>query len=93
MAIEPSTERAAATPPSLATLAEQLRAGPLQDLLELQAQIAELTERLTHCPTSRIEDLEPLVSLSIAAMEHFNAFTRELTAVLRELTDGHRNPH
>ena len=93
MAIEHSTERAAVSPQPLTALGEQLRDGPLQQLLELQAQIAELTERVTDCPTSRVEDLERLVHLSVAAMEHFNAFTRELTAVLRELTDAHRSPH
>lgn len=91
--MERSTECAAATPPSRTALAEQLRDGPLQELLELQAQIAELTKRVTDCPTSRVEDLEPLLRLSMAAMEHFNAFTRELTAVLREVTDADRNPH
>ena len=94
MAIEPSTEyRTPATTTSLATLAQQLRDGPLQQLLELQAQIAELTEHVTDCPTSRVEDLERLVRLSVSAMEHFNAFTREFTAVLREITDAHREPH
>lgn len=93
MAIEHSTERTAATPQRLTALAEQLRDGPLQQLLELQAQIAELTERVKDCPTGRVEDLERLVHLSVAAMQHFNAFTCELTAFLRELTDAHRNPH
>jgi len=26
-------------------------------------------------------------------MEHFNVFTREFAAVLRELTDAERHPH
>jgi hypothetical protein len=77
----------------LAALAEQLREGPLLQLHELQAQITELTDRLTDCPTRRVEDLERLVRLSLAAMSHFQAFTREFAAVLRELTDDHRHPH
>lgn len=81
------------TPASLTALAEQLRDGPLQYLLELQAQMNELTERVSDSPTSRIDDLEQLVRLSVAAMEHFNAFTREFAAVLRELTDGQRQRH
>jgi hypothetical protein len=93
MAIERTTESTSPATSSLAELAQQLRDGPLQQLLELQAQIAELTERVTDCPTSRVEDLERLVRLSVSAMEHFNAFTREFTAVLRELTDAHRQPH
>lgn len=82
-----------ATPSSLTALAEQLRDGPLQRLLELQAQMNELTERVSDSPTSRVEDLERLVRLSVSAMEHFHAFTREFAAVLRELTDGHRQRH
>lgn len=92
MAIE-STKSAEAATTSLSILAAQLRDRPLQQLLELQAQIAELTERVTGCPASRVEDLERLVRLSVSAMEHFNAFTREFTAVLREITDAHREPH
>lgn len=93
MPIEHSTDYAAPSTPSLATLAQQLRDGPLQQLLELQAQIAELAEHVTDYPTSRVEDLERLVRLSVSAMGHFNAFTREFTAVLREITDAHREPH
>jgi hypothetical protein len=81
------------SPASLASLAEQLRTGPLLQLQELQAQIAELTERVSRCPTSRVEDLEGLIRLSVAAMEHFSAFTREFAAVLRELTDAERRSH
>jgi len=85
--------RVPATPSSLSALAEQLRDGPLQHLLELQAQMKELTEPVADCPTSRVDELAQLVQLSVAAMEHFNAFTREFAAVLRELTDAHREPH
>lgn len=93
MAIERSTEPTAAVPPALAALAAQLREGPLQQLLRLETQIAELTERIAACPTSRVEDVERLVHLSVGAMEQFNAFARELTAVVRELTDAHCSPH
>jgi hypothetical protein len=82
-----------ATPPSLSALAEQLRDGPLLHLLELQAQMTELAECDTGSTTSRVDDLEQLVRLSVSAMEHFNAFTREFAAVLRELTDAQREPH
>jgi len=93
MGTEHSTERAAAAPRPLAALAEQLRDRPLRQLLELQRQIAALTERVTECPTTRVEDVERLVHLSLAVMEQFNAFTRELTAILRKLTDAHRSAH
>lgn len=81
------------SPQTLADLGEQLRDGPLQQLLELQAQLTQLTEGVNGCSTSRVEDLERLVQLSVAAMAHFNAFTREFAAALRELTDARRHPH
>jgi hypothetical protein len=84
---------AAAKRAELADLAEQLRDGPLQQLLELRAQIVELTEQVTGSRASRVEDLERLVRLSLSAMEHFNAFTREFATVLRELTNAHEHRH
>ena len=77
---------------SLTALAEQLRDGPLQRLVELQIQTTALANRSTESPLG-IEDLEQLVRLSVSAMEHFNAFTRELAAVLREITDVQEPPH
>ena len=84
---------AAPTSTSLAELAEQLRDGPLQDLIRLQLQAAELADRLADGPADRIEDLERLVRLSLSTMEQFHAFTREFAAVLRELTDARRDAH
>jgi hypothetical protein len=78
---------------SLSALAEQLRDGPLQRLVELQIETTALAERLADGAPARIEDVEQLVRLSLSAMQHFNAFTRELAAVLRELTDAKRHPH
>jgi hypothetical protein len=80
-------------PSSLAALAERLREGPLQQLVPLQRLLAELTERPADGPTFRVEDLERLVRLSVAVMENFNAFTRELAAVIRDLTDDHPQRH
>lgn len=80
-------------PTSLVALAEQLRDGPLQDLIALQLKATELADRLADSPADRLEDLEKLVRLSLSAMEQFHAFTREFAAVLRELTDVHRHPH
>jgi len=80
-------------PTSLAALAEQLRDGPLHELVELQMKATELADRLAASPEDRIEDLERLVRLSLSAMEQFHAFTREFTAVLREITDARRHPH
>jgi hypothetical protein len=89
----PATHLHAAANPSLTALAEQLREGPLLHLLELQAQMRELTERAHDCPTSRVDELERLVRLSVSAMEHFNAFTREFASVLRDLVDDQRDRH
>ena len=77
----------------LAALADQLRDGPLQQLVELHARIAALTDSLEHTRKSSVEELEPLVRLSVSTMAHFNAFTREFATVLRGLTDGHAQPH
>jgi hypothetical protein len=81
------------TPSSLTALAEQLRDGPLQELLELQLKANALADRLATSPADRLEDLENLVQLSLSAMEHFHAFTREFAEVLRELSDARRHPH
>ncbi|HEX7237677.1 MAG TPA: hypothetical protein VF405_11990 [Gammaproteobacteria bacterium] len=78
---------------SLTALAEQLRDGPLQRLVELQMQTTALANRLGDGAPAKLEDVEQLVRLSVSAMEHFNVFTRELATVLRELTDAKRQPH
>jgi hypothetical protein len=83
----------APTSTSLAELAEQLRDGPLQDLIRLQLKTTELADRLADSPADRIEDLERLVRLSLSTMEQFHAFTREFAAVLHELTDARRDAH
>jgi hypothetical protein len=80
-------------PSSPGALAEQLRDGPLQRLVELQMQTTALADRLAEGAPAKIEDVEQLVRLSIAAMQHFNAFTRELSGVLRQLTDAAQQSH
>lgn len=92
MASQNSALADSSAPSSLTALAEQLRDGPLQRLVELQVQTTALANRSTGSPLG-IEDLEQLVRLSVSAMEHFNAFTREFAAVLRELTDAQEPPH
>jgi hypothetical protein len=93
MATQNTALLAETAPSALKALAEQLRDGPLQRLVEIQRQTTALADRLSDGPPGTIEDLEQLVRLSVAAMEHFNAFTREFAAVLRELTDAERYPH
>jgi hypothetical protein len=81
-------------PPSLRDLAEQLRDGPLlQRLVQLQIETTALADRLANGAPARIEDVKQLVRLSVSAMQHFNAFKREFSAALHELTDANRQPH
>jgi len=84
---------ASGTRSPLGALAEQLRDGPLQRLVELQMQTTSLADRLAEGAPAKIEDVEQLVRLSMAAMQHFNAFTRELSGVLRQLTDAAQQSH
>jgi hypothetical protein len=93
MASESSALHVSRAPSSLTELAEQLRDGPLQRLVELQMQTTAIADRLGEGSPARVEDVERLVRLSVSAMEHFNHFTRELAAVLRALTDAQRHPH
>jgi len=93
MASRPPVVDAATAPSSIAALAEQLRDGPLQRLVELQRQTTALANRLADGAPAKIEDVEQLVRLSLSAMQHFNAFTVEFAAVLRDLTDDRRQPH
>ena len=93
MASESSHLDSPSAPSSLSPFAEQLRDGPLQRLVELQIETTALADRLADGAPARIEDVEQLVRLSVSAMQHFNAFTRELAAALRELTDAKRHPH
>jgi hypothetical protein len=93
MAIGNSNLLAPAAPSALAALAEHLRDGPLQQLVLLQEQTTALADRLNDGPPGKVEDLEHLVRLSVLAMEHFNAFTREFATVLRDLTDAERSKH
>ena len=93
MASRTSGVDVSSAPSSIAALAEQLRDGPLQRLVELQMQTTALANCLAHGAPARIEDVEQIVRLSISAMQHFNAFTVEFAAVLRDLTDDRRQPH
>jgi DNA-binding PadR family transcriptional regulator len=83
----PETDEGVAAKASLAALAEQLRDGPLQELVELQRRATELSYELGESGAERLRHLEELVRLSLSAMEHFHSFTREFQLVLRELTD------
>ena len=87
------TDDRVAAQASLAALAEQLRDGPLQELIALQLRATELSNQMGESPAERLRDLEQLVRLSLTAMEQFHSFTREFQAVLRELTHASRDHH
>ena len=87
------TEDRVAAQASLAALAEQLRDGPLQELIALQLRATELSNQMGESPAERLRDLEQLVRLSLTAMEQFHSFTREFQAVLRKLTHASRDRH
>lgn len=76
-----------AASPALA-LAEHLRDGPLQRLIDLQMHAEDLATRIASEPGPHVEELAQLVKLSITAMEQFHFFTREFQALLRDLSDG-----
>jgi hypothetical protein len=69
---------------SLATLAQQLRDGPLQKLTELPAL---LSKDAAVDADERLQQLTELALVSLAAMEHFHAFMRELRAQIAALTN------
>lgn len=71
----------------LTALAEQLRDGPLQRLIELQLLTQALAPRLQGDPAEYLEELGELVRLSMTAMDQFHAFTRELQTLIRDLSD------
>jgi hypothetical protein len=73
------------TPRSLASLAQQLRDGPLQELTELHRKATLASDTVHTGHAARLEHLTELALLSLAAMEHFQAFTRELRAQIAGL--------
>lgn len=81
-----------ASSPVLA-LAEQLRDGPLQELIDLQIRAHELTLQMAAKPGQHLSELAELVRISLAAMQHFHGFTREFQDLLRDLRDGSSASH
>jgi signal transduction histidine kinase len=71
---------------SLATLAQQLHDGPLQELTELQRKTALLSTDTSVDEHERLRRLTELALVSLSAMEHFHAFTRELRAQIAAIT-------
>jgi signal transduction histidine kinase len=70
---------------SLATLAQQLHDGPLQELTELHRKTALLSTDAAVDRHERLQRLTELALVSLSAMEHFHAFTRELRAQIAAL--------
>lgn len=80
-------DRETAASPVLA-LAEQLRDGPLQELIDLQLRANDLAAQMTRSPGGHLRELAELVRLSLAAMEHFHAFTRDFQTLVSDLGDA-----
>ena len=72
---------------ALASLAEQLRDGPLHELMELHRRTTLLACEIAASDRRRLEQLTELALVSLTAMEGFQAFTRELRAQISELVD------
>ena len=70
---------------SLATLAQQLHDGPLQELTELHRKTALLSTDAAVDEHERLQRLTELALVSLSAMEQFHAFTRELRAQIAAL--------
>ena len=75
---------------SLACLAQQLRDGPLRGLTELHRKATRTPDAATESQDERLEQLTELALLSLAAMEQFQAFTRELKAQIADLVGAPR---
>ena len=70
---------------SLATLTQQLYDGPLQELTELHRKATRLSTGATVDDHERLQHLTELALISLAALEQFHAFTRELRAQIAAL--------
>ena len=70
---------------SLATLAQQLLDGPLQELTQLQRKTALLSTDAAVDEHERLHRLTELALVSLSAMEQFHAFTCELRAQIAAL--------
>jgi hypothetical protein len=70
---------------SLAALAQQLRDGPLQELMELHRKTALVAAEAAVDEHVRLQQLTELALVSLSAMEQFHAFTCELRAQIAAL--------
>jgi hypothetical protein len=74
-------------------LAEQLRDGPLQELIDLQGRAQELVTEIKATPGDHLRELGELVRLSLTAMEHFHRFTCDFQSLIRDLGDDAKPSH
>jgi hypothetical protein len=85
------TESAAGSP--VLALAEQLRDGPLQELIDLQVRAHDLATEMKARPGDHLRELAELVRLSLTAMEHFHRFTCDFQSLIGELGDDAKSSH
>jgi signal transduction histidine kinase len=73
-------------PPTLKSLAEQLRDGPLKDLTALQDQAEALAEKQPTNDHELLVHLQSLVALATCSMTRFHEFTAELRMLVDDIT-------
>ncbi len=83
--------------PTLESLAEQLRDGPLKCLTALQDHAKALAEQRLTGSHELLEHLQGLVSLAQCSMMRFYEFTAELRTLVDHVTEesaaGSADPH
>jgi hypothetical protein len=80
-------------PVSLASLAEQLRDGPLRILAALQHEATALASRAPGDDHELLEQLQRLVVLSISGMSRFQEFTAGLRQIIDRLATERAERH
>jgi len=85
------------TAPTLESLAEQLREGPLKYLAALQDHAEALAEQQPAGNHELLEHLQSLVTLAHCSMTRFHEFTAELRTLVDHVTQESRldsaDPH
>ena len=82
----PRSSAAQAAPPTLESLAEQLRDGPLKCLTALQDHAEALADHQPVGSRELLEHLQNLVSLAQCSMTRFYEFTAELRTLVDHVT-------
>lgn len=79
--------------PTLESLADQLRDGPLQSLAALQAAAVAMARDIVAGKPDAVAHAPDLVLLAQTATEQFQEFTSSLRTLVDELAARARDPH